>query len=43
MDQIKRQARDYRARQDRAIKWRDCGALILMTLLALWLTFDQML
>lgn len=43
MTEIHDQARAYRARQDRAIKWRDSGALIIMTLLALWLTFDQML
>lgn len=43
MEEIHRRARAYRARQDRMIRLRDSGALILMTLLALWLTFDQMI
>lgn len=43
MDEIQRRARAYRARQDRIIRWRDSLALIIMTLLALYLTFDQMI
>lgn len=43
MNEIKRQARAYRARDDRHIKWRDSLTLVVMTLLALWLTFDQMI
>ena len=43
MDEIKQGARAYRAREDRKSRLFDSGALIFMTLLALWLTFDQML
>lgn len=43
MDEIQRRARAYRVRQDRIIRWRDSLALIIMTLLALYLTFDQMI
>lgn len=43
MQEIHEQARKYRARQDRNIRLRDSCTLIAMTLLALWLTFDQMI
>lgn len=43
MDEIHQKAREYRARQEKNERLRDSGALIVMTLLALWLTFDQMI
>lgn len=43
MKEIHDQARAYRARQDRWIRLRDSLTLIIMTLLAIWLTVDQMI
>jgi len=43
MQEIHEQARQYRARQEKIERLRDSGALVVMTLLSLWLTFDQMI
>lgn len=43
MDEIKKGAREFRARENKKSRLFDSLALVFLTLLALWLTFDQML
>ena len=43
MDDLYKQAREYRRREDQKSKRFDTGALIFLTLLAIWLNFGKML